>query len=230
MALNPQELRQKLAGDYQIMMPLMCPTTPRIRAYATAATARAGKEVTQQEGAAGTATIYDVTYHFPVPVSKTAKTTDVVVRFQLLALGPYPFAEPLVEVVSRPLPWVPHVSPAGRVCITTAWIRSGGQYLLPELVIHVAKLLNFDEKKMSSDYSAFREDAVSWWLSTRQGQPINPDLVYPQLPLHLTHGIRRAGLFRPLGDASATEPRAPRTEANSHDTNRPHSRFRRLAP
>jgi hypothetical protein len=55
------------------------------------------------------------------------------------------------------------------------------------VVLHVAKLLNWDEP-LESLYGGWNPAAVAWWKRHLNSQPITPGLKYPALPLEITHG------------------------------------------
>jgi hypothetical protein len=62
------------------------------------------------------------------------------------------------------------------------WEDASGKMLLGPLMVHVAKLLNFDEIPRSDNYGGYNPQAAEYWRTQLKRQPINPHLVYPNLP------------------------------------------------
>ena len=62
------------------------------------------------------------------------------------------------------------------------WKDSRGKMLFGELVVHVAKLLNFDEIPRSENYGGFNPAAAEYWRTKLGRQPITRNLPYPPLP------------------------------------------------
>ncbi|MBI5511417.1 MAG: hypothetical protein HY903_21880 [Deltaproteobacteria bacterium] len=118
--------------------------------------------------------------------------------------GNYPYTSPTATVLSRPFPWTPHVHPqTGMVCMGEAWRLSVGRMLFPQLIVHVMHCLNFDEPDRGPKYVGWNAEAINYWRQKLHTQPLHPDLLYPVLPLELTHGIPAAGSgMRILGAAT----------------------------
>ena len=96
--------------------------------------------------------------------------------------------------ISRPIPWSPHfLSGIGTICLGSIW-RGPDHTLFVHVVIHVARLLNWDEP-IAAAYGGWNPDAVKWWRNHHGENPITKGLEYPALPVELTHGTR--------GDAAA---------------------------
>ena len=88
--------------------------------------------------------------------------------------------------------------------------------LLGQLMVHVAKLLNFDEIPRTDNYGGYNREAAEYWRSELHRQPINPQLVYPPLPAEISSVpdpvIRPKGtddandfVFRPKSAATAEQ-------------------------
>lgn len=201
-ALTPDRLRKRLGFDWRVVTQLEAPSLGTVRAFADAAALRSGRVVTPEEGERGSATIFVIEYLIPTLVGPGVFTPQTTVRFDLMT-GNYPFTSPTATVLSRPLPWTPHVQPqTGMVCMGQVWQRSGGRMLFPQLVVHVAHMLNFDEPDRGPAYVGWNAEAINYWRKTLRGRPLHPDLQYPVLPLELTHGISAAGSgMRILGAA-----------------------------
>jgi hypothetical protein len=54
--------------------------------------------------------------------------------------------------------------------------------LLGELIVHIAKLLNFDEVARGGGYVGYNGEAIEYWKTDLEYLPITPNLPYPELP------------------------------------------------
>jgi hypothetical protein len=128
-------------------------------------------------------TNYQLTFTIRTHVSENAfAEKDKTVIRVFTSMKDYPLQAPGVHVRSRPVPWSPHVTRNGRVCIAPElWIPSG-HVTLGELVIHLAQLLNWDEPGRGPDYRGFNPAAIAYHKKAYGGRPINPELRYPVLP------------------------------------------------
>ena len=100
----------------------------------------------------------------------------------------YPFGEPtgwVVEDGAGKLPYSPHFARGRPICNGSIW-RSDGHILLGHYLIHIARLLNWDEE-LRPGYGGYNQAAVTWWR-TNVGQPLDPQLVYPALPIDDLYG------------------------------------------
>jgi len=199
--LTPAERNHRLALDYRTTVRLASPALGSVRAFGSEAEFRAGREVTPEEGEAGRAVFYLVAYTFPILVGPGPTTDRALARFDLTAGGNYPFSTPQVAIVTRPLPWSPHVHGAsGMVCLGEGWGRARGRMLAAQLVVHVMRLLNCDEPDRDPSYGGWNAEAVRYWRTTMRCRPLNADLPYPVLPAEITHGAADTeGAFQALG-------------------------------
>lgn len=133
------------------------------------------------------ATHYLVDYRIRSLIGRGVYHDKFSVKFDLLANGNYPYSRPGCYVISTKMPWTPHFKEHVPVCVDhDLWEASQGKMLLGQLMVHVAKLLNFDEIPRSDNYGGYNPDAAEYWRSELQRQPINPQLVYPPLPAEIS--------------------------------------------
>lgn len=203
---TPAQLRTRLAFDYRVIRGLTSTDHVVIKAAALT-TERREREVTIEEGEAGLATRYFAEYRFPILTGPGPTTDRAIVRFDLLAGGNYPYTDPVVEVLSQPRPWTPHVHPvSGSVCIGDGWKRSRGRTLAAHLIVHVMHLFNFDEPEPDPTYRGWNGQAISYWRNMLGLRPLHPALPYPVLPADITHGVAASGSdFVPLAAAGAAD-------------------------
>lgn len=199
--LTPNELDSRRALDYRTVVGLSREAIGGIAAYACIRDIKDRREVTVAEGEAGRATVYVVEYCFPHLVDRERTATTALAVFDLSAGGNYPFTPPLGAFISRPFPWSPHVHPgSGNICLGPAWPAAGGRMLFAHAVVHVMRLVNFDEPRTSPD-GGWNASADAYWQTTLRRKPYLPDLRYPRLPTEITHGLSDENdVFRPATD------------------------------
>ena len=186
--LTPAELRSRLAYDYEVMRGLEGPSLKSWRGFASGAQAAAGVEASPAQGTKGLVTFYEVDFAFPMLGAPGVPLPKATARFDLLAGGNYPSTPPLVQFISRPLPFCLRVaSGGGIVCIGPGWSEAGGHMLLGQLIVHVMRLVNFDEPPGGD--RGFSNGASEYWRSVLGGRPLNPALVYPTLAEETTHDL-----------------------------------------
>jgi len=186
--LTPAELRSRLAYDYEVMQGLEGPSLGSWRGFASSVQAAAGVKASPAQGANGLVTVYEVDFAFPMLGAPGVPLAKAKVRFDLLACGNYPSTPPSVQFTSQPLPFCLRVAPSsGIVCIGSGWAEAGGHMLLAQLVVHVMRLVNFDEPPGGD--GGYGNGASGYWRSVLGGRPLNPGLVYPTLAEETTHGV-----------------------------------------
>lgn len=177
--LTADELRSRLSFDYQTVMLMSCPLM-EVEAYRNLddLETQHHKITSPEEG--HLAVHYRVKYNLKTLVGPGRYSNSTTVRFDLFADNNYPESEPLSCVFKSELPWSPHFHPE-LICTGDIWEEADGNMLLGELMVHVAKLLNFDEPPSQSIEYGYQPDAARYWVNELGRQPISK-LVYPQLP------------------------------------------------
>lgn len=198
--LDPARLRSRLAFDWKVLTGLRSSHLGPVRAFASADEARAGRDLSRMQGEAGSATCYQVEYRFPIITGPNQFERATFVWFDLLGGGNYPYTAPVVTCTSQPPPWSPHVNGAsGLVCLGDAWPRARGHMLAAQLVVHIMRLLNWDEPDRGAHYSGWTPAAARYWREQLGCRPISPDIDYPILPAELTHAQEDEDTgFRPV--------------------------------
>jgi hypothetical protein len=182
--LEADLLRSRLRFDYQTVMAMSSPLM-LVEAYRNIDDLLARRDPITSEADGHLAVHYRVKYHIKTLVGPGRYSESTTVRFDLFANNNYPYKEPVCWVIESECetPWSPHFLEGHFVCIGPIWKRAAGQMLLGELMVHIAKLLNFDEPPYENpDYVGWRGDAVTYWVKTLDRQPISKSLVYPPLP------------------------------------------------
>jgi len=180
--LTLEQRHDRLRFDYAVSMGMRCPIMA-ITAYRNDDDLEKRRNPLVSEEDGHLATHYLVDYHINTLIGAGAYHDRFSVKFDLLANGNYPYSRPGCHVVSSKMPWTPHFRKNLPVCIDhEMWEDYQGKMLLGSLMVHVAKLLNFDEIPRSDTYGGYNPEAAEYWRSQLNGQPINPELCYPPLP------------------------------------------------
>lgn len=180
--LDPDDLRSRLTFDYQTVM-LMNSPLMKVEAYRNLDDLLAQVDPITSPTEGHLAAHYRVLYKIRTLTGPGRFSSSTTIRFDLFANINYPFEEPVCWVVDSETPWSPHFLEDHWVCIGKIWERAHGRILLAELIVHVAKLLNFDEPDYENpNYGGWRPDAVEYWETHLGRQPITKNLVYPQIP------------------------------------------------
>ena len=207
--LNPEELQSRLRFDWRIAQGITSPLLA-IQAFKSMPDLNRRKNPISGLQDAHRAVSYLVEYRIRSLVGKGKFHQRFDVSIDLLAGGNYPYSEPQCFVISQPIPWSPHFLPSkGAICLGELWTSSRGSITLGHLILHIAKLLNFDEPDRESSYGGWNAEAVNYWRQVMKRQPVTPGLVYPALPPELTHGLKSdigRVLFRATTVAAAAKP------------------------
>lgn len=203
--LTLAEVTSRRGLDYRVVRSTNGNGVLGVSAHRTLNDLRQGRVIEEAAGVRGEAQFYLAAYYFPVLIGAGKTTERVLVSFDISS-GNYPYAEPLAAVLSRPLPWNPHVHPSsGIVCIGETWRMGRGKMLAAQLILHVAKLLNCDEPDRGSGYVGWNGAAINYWRTVMRKAPVTPGLAYPVPPVDITHGIPSVvdDSFAPVTSATA---------------------------
>tara|TARA_R110002111_G_scaffold225795_1_gene287505 strand:- start:5026 stop:5748 length:723 start_codon:yes stop_codon:yes gene_type:complete len=186
--LTKTQLASRLKYDFQVVKSIEGPMI-QVSAYRSVSDLKRKRNTITDLKDAGEATHYLIEYQIKSLKAKGKFHSKWLCHVDLLAEGSYPFSRPVAHIVSKPIPWSPHfLQKVGLICLgDNFWQNKQGDTLLYHLVIHVAKLLNFDEPYREW-YSGWNRAAVQYWGSVLKEQPITPGLNYPIASRHLTHG------------------------------------------
>lgn len=198
--LSPADLRGRLKYDFEVIEGMCSPHLGPIQPFLSDRDLEAGVPAAPSMCTAGLARLYMVEYRFPILVGEGKTIPSVRAKFDLLAGGNYPFSPPTVTCIGTPLPWSPHFHPSsGLVCLGDGWSHRRGHMLAAQLIVHVARLLNFDEPERSGEYGGWNFAAANYWRTVLKKRPLNPDLEYPVLDARVTHGVDElGGVFSPV--------------------------------
>jgi hypothetical protein len=143
---------------------------------------------------------YRVVYDYDTLRAPGARHRPTVVHVAPLASGGYPTTQPSAWVISEVVPWTPHFAANVPICHGThAWAPNRTQ--LVDYVVHIGKLLNFDEPPPVEGYHGYNPHAVEYWRTAMRLQPLNPGLRLP--------AIRAEDVIRSRGRVRLAQTGAP---------------------
>ena len=178
--LSAQQLSSRLKFDFRIATTMNC-STLQVEAYASAANLNDRKKRLSTRNNTGRASHYRLDYRIKSLVARDKFHNQFTVLVDLLAGGNYPFSEPKCQVISTPIPWSPHFTKGAPICIGESWQQQNGRATIGHLMIHIAKLLNFDEPPREATYRGWNGAAVDYWRDVLKYRPITPGLAYPNI-------------------------------------------------
>jgi len=203
--LTPEQRQHRLRFDYRVATQMRTPVMS-VTAYRNVddLVARRNPVVSDDEG--HEATQYLVDYYMKTLVGEGRYSNKTSVKFDLLANGNYPYTPPACFVISEPIPWTPHFTENRPICTDDdLWIDAKGRMLLGHWLVHVAKLLNFDEIPRTENYGGYTPDAARYWREHFNRQPLTPNFPYPPLPAWASS--KSLVVFESLEEESLFEPK-----------------------
>jgi hypothetical protein len=188
MALSREMLQRRLRDvDFRIVQEMQCPTM-QATAHRSRNDAHHGMNPITLPAQAHESLFYRVAYRIktllgPNTYSDPARQ-PILILVDLNKHGRYPFTAPESFVIGPTTPWSPHFSTGLPVCFERpgrVWAPDGSK-TLGSLLLHLARLINFDETIDDLNYAGYNPQAVQFWRRTLNSGPITPKLQYPMLP------------------------------------------------
>jgi hypothetical protein len=186
--VNPAELRQRRQFDFQVLDAMRCDTFD-FHAYASTPDLDHRRWEIVDAAKAGDASKYRFIMKVPtlIGAGRLSPETEIGVDVDV---ADYPIKEPNTWIISKKVPWSPHFRRGSPVCIGDEfWNKRRGHVTLGHLAIHLARLLNWDEKGRGPGYAGWNGAAIEYHQSRYKGQPLNPTIIYPILPPWLAGGM-----------------------------------------
>jgi hypothetical protein len=226
---SPNSILTRRRNDHVLIEQLNRSDCPiEVSAHRSAADARASRGPLRV-GDAHPPVAYRASYGFDTLIGpgKRHRPTNIVI--DPLANGDYPASEPVASVIGE-APWTPHFANGMPVCHGhRLWVPNRTQ--LVDYIIHMGRLLNFDEPPPNASYAGYNRAAIDWWQRELDFGPLDPDLVFPTIEptAVLASPRRRLSPATPHG-GSGRRSRLRSTEASSSNGGRsqgqPGRRFR----
>jgi hypothetical protein len=208
--LTPAERLTRQRGDHKLVAALDAADCPiRITGHRTADDAR-GDRSQVSPGDRTPPAHYRVVYDFDTLSGPGRRHRPTIVHVVPNASGGYPATAPSSWVINGVIPWTPHFAANVPICHGThVWLPNRTQ--LVDYIIHIGKLLNFDEPPPSAGYHGYNAAAISYWRTQMKLKPLDSGLRFPTIRLEdvLSPGMRRArdaapaaGRFGPAAPAA----------------------------
>jgi hypothetical protein len=179
--LTAQELRNRLQLDYRVCYYMFgFNTVLSGEAYQSTEDMERRRNVITSPDRGYLAKRYRVDFHVKTLIGPGQFAEVTTIGFDL-DMRNYPYEEPATWIISSHVPYSPHFKRRTPICIGEIWQRSNGHMLLGQLFVHIAKLLNWDER-IRNNYTGWNPEAIEYHNQFYQGRPINAGLQYPMLP------------------------------------------------
>lgn len=225
--LSPDELRSRLRFDYQVCQRIF---SPRISGEASIISGEAYRNDTDMKlhrnriislSEGHLALKYRIDFHVKTLIGKDTYTDLTTIGFDLEGRN-YPFDEPPSWIISKPIPYSPHFKKGEGACTGNLWEIANGRMLLAELLIHIARMLNWDtapqgtsktrgRNKTEDIYEGWNPEAAKYYFNKFGTAPITKNLPYPLLPTDLIHGLK-VSVQESFDRLSLARPEAPAQE------------------
>lgn len=178
--LSPEELRARLKLDFQVCQ-YMFGAVFSGEAYRTSSDMEKRVNQITAAGEGHLARKYRVDIHVKTLIAKGKFADVTTISFDLDVAG-YPFEKPATQILSSHTPYSPHFKRGAPVCIGEIWGRAQGHMLLGQLLVHIARLLNWDETARGGGYVGWNADAIAYHKQVYGDRPLDENLQYPTLP------------------------------------------------
>lgn len=193
--MHSRDLMERLRFDYKILNEMRCPTFD-FEAYRTTGDLQSRRNQITDTSKAQDAHKYRFILRVPTligPNGRMAPVTEIGVDVDVVD---YPRGMPNTWIISRDVPWSPHFLVGAPVCIGTEfWTAREGHVTLGNLAIHLQRLLNWDEKGRGQGYVGYNGEAIKYHLLVYNGKPLDPNLIYANLPNWLFGGRQSELVF-----------------------------------
>lgn len=183
--MKPSQLRERRVFDFRILEAMRCQVFD-FKAFVTSSDLDGWSREIEDAARAGDASKYRFFLRVPTLVGPGEFSSETAFSVDTDVID-YPDNEPNTWVVSAKTPWSPHFVKGAPVCIGSEfWAARRGHVTLGHLVIHLARLLNWDEKGRGRGYTGYSGEAIEYHRREYGGKPLNPSLPYPVLPSWLS--------------------------------------------
>ncbi|MBL7258016.1 hypothetical protein [Paractinoplanes lichenicola] len=181
---KPAELLQRRRFDYEVLADMQCATFAS-EAYASTADLNARRHQIKSAGAADKCSKYRLIFRIPTLIGPGKFTQQTEIGLDT-DVSDYPRNPPNSWIITE-APWSPHFLKNAPVCIgDELWKNQRGYVTLGHLVMHIARMLNWDEKGRGRGYVGWNGEAIKYHRRHYGDRPLDPSIVYPKLPLWLT--------------------------------------------
>jgi hypothetical protein len=154
---------------------------------------------------------YRVVYDFETLSGPGRRHHPTVVHVAPLANGAYPATPPSAWVISDVVPWTPHFAANVPIC-HGGHVWASNKTQLVDYVVHIGKLLNFDEPPPIPGYHGYNREAVAYWRDQMHLRPLDSGL---RLPTIRAEDVIRRKVIRRVGSSDRSSNRFQRATPNA---------------
>lgn len=206
--LTPEEQRTRRAFDWRVIQRMNGVCFGAV-AYRSMDDLVKRRNAITSEADAEHAVVYRVRFDVRTLIGAGTFADSTEIGFNIGARE-YPGGDPITWIISPHVPYSPHFKAGHPVCLGEDWRQAGGLMLLGSLLVHVARLLNWDEAARGGGYVGWNGTAIEYHRSHYGTSPLNPAMRYPALPTKITHPTADASnsptqrsLFAPSTDMTS---------------------------
>lgn len=226
-ALTPAERLDRQRADHRMLGALDASASPiYVTGHRSAEDARADRDPLPI-GDRTPPSHYRVVYDFDTLARPGERHRPTVVHVAPLANADYPATPPSAWVIGDRVPWTPHFTKGRPIC-HGEHVWSPNRTQLVDYVVHIGKLLNFDEPPPTPEYHGYNSEAVKYWRDHMHLQPLDVSLrlrtIRPEDVIR-PHAFGRAG--GPARDRFKRAGIPPATGLTPHLGDGTHPRFAR---
>lgn len=178
--LSPYQIKERLRLDYLICQKMFGSLFSG-KAYRTTQDLELQRNPILSAEEGHLAKKYRIDFHVRTLIGP-GEFTDLITIGIDLDVQNYPFEEPISWLISKPIPFSPHFRKGAPICIGEIWQFSEGEMLLGQLLVYIAKLLNWEPETRQEGYIGWNEEAAAYHQKIYKGSPLTKGLVYPLLP------------------------------------------------
>src|SRR5262249_50245357 len=182
---KPTDILQRRRFDFEVLRDMQCDTF-RSEAYASTDDLNHRRRQITSMAEAGRASKYRFLLRIRTLTGpgKFAAETEIGIDTEVVD---YPRNAPNTWILSPHVPWSPHFLKNSPICIGEEfWAARKGHVTLGHLAVHIARMLNWDEKGRGAGYRGWNGEAIRYHQRHFGGRPLDSNVVYPNLPSWLT--------------------------------------------
>jgi hypothetical protein len=184
--LSPDQLKSRLALDFQVCQHMFGAVFSG-EAYRNSRDLQKRRDPVTLPENGYLAVKYRIDFYVKTLVGRRRTTDTTTIGFDL-EMSNYPYEGPHTWLISSHVPYSPHFRRnVPSVCIDPFWEDAQGEMLLGELLVHIARMLNWDGN--GRGYPGWNFEAAAFYQQTYGDKPITANLLYPLPPNYLLYGL-----------------------------------------
>lgn len=184
--LNPSQIKARRQGEFSVLAQMESDAF-QFNAYRSVPDLMADRNPITNVADATEASAFELFFNIPTLIGPGVFRDTTCIGANIAVEG-YPVTEPATFLLDSDVVYSPHFAPGRPVCLGSMWTSRKGNVLLGHLVVHLARLLNWDERARSGGYQGWNGEAIEYHRRTYGASQLNPNIVYPVIPASI-YGI-----------------------------------------